>query len=95
MNTNVAESSVLPDVNDQKVEIINPDNNILKSPPRLLKDHPIDNIIGDINTKVATRRQLTQMGHVAFISDFEPKNFKEAAKDDFLDISNARRAKSI
>lgn len=47
--------SDLPITNEQLIKTINPDNNELKSPPKVLKDHPLDNIIGDINTKVSTR----------------------------------------
>lgn len=59
----------------------------LKSPPRILKNHPIDNIIGDVNTKVLTIRQLNEMSHIAFISNIEPKNYKEAAKDEYWIIT--------
>ena len=56
---------------------------MITSSPRILRDHPINNIIGDLNTTISTRKQLNQMSHVAFISNFEPKNYKEASKDDF------------
>ena len=60
----------------------NTQENVLVSPPRILKDHPKDNIIGDLNARV-TRNQLNQISHVAFVSNLEPKNYKEASNDDF------------
>ena len=49
---------------------------------RLLKDHPVENVLGDIQSVVKTRNQLNSMSHVAFISSIEPKNPKEASSDD-------------
>ena len=57
-------------------------NNELRSPPRVLRDHPSINVIGELNSSVRTRNQLNQMGHVAFLSHIEPKNIKEASTDE-------------
>ena len=65
----------------------NQEENILKSPPRILKDHPIQNVLGDVGTRVLTRRQLNEMSHIAFISNLEPKNYKEASKDEYWIIA--------
>ena len=46
---------------------------------KLLKDHPIENILGDMQSIVKTRNQ---MSNIAFISTIEPKNPKEASTDD-------------
>jgi hypothetical protein len=57
-----------------------------KSPLRIIKkNHPENQIIGDINKGVQTRRKLikdSEQSHVAFLSMTEPKNFEEASQDD-------------
>ena len=57
-----------------------------KSPLRIIrKNHPENQIIGDINEGVQTRRKLikdTEQSHVAFISMTEPTNFEEASQED-------------
>jgi hypothetical protein len=57
-----------------------------KSPLRFIrKNHPENQIIGDINKGVQTRRKLikdTKQSHVAFLSMTEPKIFEEASQDD-------------
>jgi len=54
-----------------------------KSPLRIIrKNHPENQIIGDINEGVQTRRKLikdTEQSHVAFLSMIEPTNFEEAS----------------
>ena len=60
-------------------------NNELNHPNKrikLLKYHPIENILGDMQSVVKTRNQLSQMSNVAFISTIEPKNPEEASTDD-------------
>jgi hypothetical protein len=56
-----------------------------KSPLRIIrKNHPENQIIGDING-VHTRRKLikdSEQSHVAFLSMTEPKNFEEASQED-------------
>jgi hypothetical protein len=57
-----------------------------KSPLRIIrKNHPENQIIGDINEGVQTRRKLikdTDQSHVAFLSMIEPTNFEEASKEE-------------
>jgi hypothetical protein len=57
-----------------------------KSPLRIIrKNHPENQIIGDINKGVQTRRKLIkdlEQSHVAFLSMTEPKIFEEASQDD-------------
>ena len=60
-------------------------NNEIKHPNKRtkpLKDHPIENILRDMQSVVTTRNQLSKMSNVAFISTIEPKNPKEASTDD-------------
>ncbi|GKC03203.1 retrovirus-related pol polyprotein from transposon TNT 1-94 [Tanacetum coccineum] len=61
----------------------------LNNPPlehaqKWTKDHPLENVIGDINRPVSTRRQLETDAMWCFFNDFlenvEPKNFKEAVQ---------------
>jgi hypothetical protein len=51
-----------------------------KSPLRIIrKNHPENQIIGDINEGVQTRRKLikdSEQSHVSFLSTTEPKNFE-------------------
>nr|GFA55944.1 putative ribonuclease H-like domain-containing protein [Tanacetum cinerariifolium] len=48
------------------------------------KDHPLENVIGDLNRPVSTRRQLETDVMWCFFNEFlenvEPKNFKEAVQ---------------
>jgi hypothetical protein len=57
-----------------------------KSPLRIIrKNHPENQIIGDINEGVQTRRKLikdSEQSHVAFLSMTEPKIFEEASQED-------------
>ena len=47
------------------------------------RDHPLDNIIGDISKGVTTRHSLKDLcNNMAFVSMIEPKNIKEAIVDD-------------
>ena len=47
------------------------------------RNHPLDNIIGDISKGVTTRHSLKDLcNNMAFVSLIEPKNFKEAIIDD-------------
>ena len=46
------------------------------------KDHPLDRILGDINSGVVTRSQLSNFClYSAFISQLEPKKYQEALRD--------------
>ena len=51
---------------------------------RIPKNHPISNVIGNVNEHVVTRRQsrLNEMGIVCYTSQLEPKNVKEASSDE-------------
>ncbi|GJY61214.1 retrovirus-related pol polyprotein from transposon TNT 1-94 [Tanacetum coccineum] len=48
------------------------------------KDHPLENVIGDLNRPISTRRQLKTDVMWCFFNEFlenvEPKNFKEAVQ---------------
>ena len=47
------------------------------------RNHPLDNIIGDISKGVTTRHSLKDLcNNMAFVSLIESKNFKEAIIDD-------------
>ncbi|KAJ1704150.1 hypothetical protein LUZ63_003929 [Rhynchospora breviuscula] len=54
-------------------------------PPEVLREvssHPLSNVIGDPRKGIRTRSGLNQMiGHCAFVSQLEPKFFKEANVD--------------
>nr|GEZ84924.1 hypothetical protein [Tanacetum cinerariifolium] len=61
----------------------------LNNPPlehvqKWTKDHPLENVIGDINQPVSTRRQLKTNAMWCFFNEFlenvKPKNFKEAVQ---------------
>ena len=48
-----------------------------------VKDHPIDQVIGNVGDRVRTRRELNEhMSNSAFVSLVEPKNIKEALEDE-------------
>ncbi|GJW46618.1 putative ribonuclease H-like domain-containing protein [Tanacetum coccineum] len=68
---------------------VNVDTTHLNNPPlehaqKWTKDHPLENVIGDINRSVSTRRQLETDAMWCFFNEFlenvEPKNFKEAVQ---------------
>ncbi|GJR18157.1 retrovirus-related pol polyprotein from transposon TNT 1-94 [Tanacetum coccineum] len=68
---------------------VNVDTTHLNNPPlehaqKWTKDHPLENVIGDINRPVSTRRQLETDAMWCFFNEFlenvEPKNFKEAVQ---------------
>ena len=47
-----------------------------------MKDHPLDQVIGDPTEGVRTRRALMETcEHEAYISQVEPKNFKKPELD--------------
>ena len=48
---------------------------------RYASSHPKEQIIGDTQQGVRTRSSLRHMNNVAFISQIEPKNIKEAESD--------------
>ena len=51
---------------------------------KIPKNHPISNVIGNVNKRVVTRRQsrLNEMGLVCYTSQLEPKNVEEALGDE-------------
>ena len=53
---------------------------------RIQRNHPEDQIIGDINAGIEKRRKrkesITNQEHVSLISLFEPKNVEEAINDE-------------
>ncbi|GJW20083.1 retrovirus-related pol polyprotein from transposon TNT 1-94 [Tanacetum coccineum] len=68
---------------------VNVDTTHLNNPPlehaqKWTKDHPLENVIGDINRPVSTRRQLETDAMWCFFNKFlenaKPKNFKEAVQ---------------
>lgn len=51
---------------------------------RTSKDHPIDNILGDITKGVTTRSKLSNLCyHFVFVSQVEPKNEKDVFIDEY------------
>jgi len=53
-----------------------------------LRDLPIENIIGDIEKGVSTRRSLSLFcEHMAFVSQVEPLTVDDALKDEFWIMS--------
>ena len=58
-------------------------NDVLPREWKTSRDHPLDNIIGDISKGVTTRHSLKDLcNNMAFVSMIEPKNIKEAIVDD-------------
>ena len=51
-------------------------------PINITRDHPLDNIIGDISRGVQTRSRLASFcEHFSFVSSIKPKKIDEALKD--------------
>jgi hypothetical protein len=51
---------------------------------RIVKNHPIDQILGDPSQGVNTRSSLRNVcNNMAFVSEIEPKNIEEAETDEF------------
>ena len=51
---------------------------------RYSRNHPLENIISDVNNRVQTRshfRNIIEQDHMAFISKLEPKILEEALND--------------
>ena len=58
-------------------------NNDLPREWKASRDHPLDNIIGDISKGVTTRHSLKDLcNNMAFVSIIEPKNLNEAIIDE-------------
>ena len=51
-------------------------------PTNIVRDHPLDSIIGDISRGVQIRSRLASFyEHFSFVSSIEPKKIDEALKD--------------
>ncbi|GKC54110.1 hypothetical protein Tco_1076855 [Tanacetum coccineum] len=48
---------------------------------RIHKDHPIDNVIGEVQSIVQTRRMLKPTSEQGFLSDIEPASIAKALSD--------------
>ena len=60
-----------------------PSNLNLPKEWKFVKDHPIDQIIGEPSNKVQKRSSLRNISNLVFLSQTEPKNINEALKDEF------------
>ncbi|GJS31663.1 retrovirus-related pol polyprotein from transposon TNT 1-94 [Tanacetum coccineum] len=62
--------------------IVHPDHQISKHNSKWTKDHPLENIIGELARPVSTRLQLHEQAllcyYDAFLTTFEPKTYKDA-----------------
>lgn len=55
----------------------------LPSVIQVVRNHPIDNVLGDLTKGVQTRSQVQNIvSHVAFLSQIEPKSAKDALLDE-------------
>nr|GEZ15076.1 hypothetical protein [Tanacetum cinerariifolium] len=63
-------------------QIVQPDHLILQHNSRWIKDHPLNNIIGQLSRPVSTRCQLYEQAffcyYDAFMTSVEPKTYKES-----------------
>ncbi|GKF66371.1 hypothetical protein Tco_0192888, partial [Tanacetum coccineum] len=62
--------------------IVHPDHQISKHNSKWTKDHPLENIIGELERRVSTRLQLHEQAlfcyHDAFLTTVEPETYKDA-----------------
>ncbi|GJR77657.1 retrovirus-related pol polyprotein from transposon TNT 1-94 [Tanacetum coccineum] len=62
--------------------IVHPDHQVSKHNSKWTKDHPLENIIGELDRPVSTRLQLHEQAlfcyYDAFLTSVEPKNYKDA-----------------
>ncbi|GJW69809.1 hypothetical protein Tco_0126726, partial [Tanacetum coccineum] len=62
--------------------IVHPDHQIYENNIKWTKDHPLENIIGELSRPVSTRLQLHEQAlfcyYDAFLTDVEPKMYKDA-----------------
>ncbi|GJT46103.1 retrovirus-related pol polyprotein from transposon TNT 1-94 [Tanacetum coccineum] len=62
--------------------IVPPDHQVSEHNSKWTKDHPLENIIGDLDRPVSTRLQLHEQAlfcyYDAFLTSVEPKNYKDA-----------------
>nr|GFC69813.1 hypothetical protein [Tanacetum cinerariifolium] len=61
--------------------IVHPDHRIPQHNRKWIKDHPLDNIIGQLSRPVSIRLQLHEQGlfyyYDAFLTSVEPKTYKD------------------
>ncbi|GJT16520.1 retrovirus-related pol polyprotein from transposon TNT 1-94 [Tanacetum coccineum] len=71
-----------PSSSDSIHTIMHPDHQISKHNSKWTKDHPLENIIGDLARPVSTRLQLHEQAlfcyYDAFLTAVEPKTYKDA-----------------
>ncbi|GKF86707.1 hypothetical protein Tco_0254534, partial [Tanacetum coccineum] len=62
--------------------IVHPNHQIFEHNSKWTKDHPLENIIGELDRPVSTRLQLHEQAlfcyYDAFLAAVEPKTYKEA-----------------
>ncbi|GJV53978.1 retrovirus-related pol polyprotein from transposon TNT 1-94 [Tanacetum coccineum] len=62
--------------------IVHPDHQVSKHNSKWTKDHPLENIIGELDRPVSTRLQLHEQAlfcyYDAFLTSVKPKNYKDA-----------------
>ncbi|GJX79826.1 retrovirus-related pol polyprotein from transposon TNT 1-94 [Tanacetum coccineum] len=62
--------------------IVHPDHQIFEHNSKWTKDHPLENIIGELDRPVSTRLQLHELAlfyyYDAFLTGVEPKTYKDA-----------------
>ncbi|GJW17413.1 retrovirus-related pol polyprotein from transposon TNT 1-94 [Tanacetum coccineum] len=62
--------------------IVPPDHQVSEHNSKWTKDHPLENIIGDLDRPVSTRLQIHEQAlfcyYDAFLTSVEPKNYKDA-----------------
>ncbi|GJT54652.1 putative ribonuclease H-like domain-containing protein [Tanacetum coccineum] len=75
-------SSDQPSSSDTIHTIVHPDHQISKHNSKWTKDHPLENIIGELARPVSTRLQLHEQAlfcyYDAFLTAVEPKTYKDA-----------------
>nr|GEW52890.1 reverse transcriptase domain-containing protein [Tanacetum cinerariifolium] len=84
--TTETQSAVIhQDIEEDNIDIetiMQPDHQIAQHISKWTKDHPLDNIIGQLSKPVSTRLQLHEQAlfcyYDAFLSSMEPKTYKDA-----------------
>ncbi|GJU21049.1 putative ribonuclease H-like domain-containing protein [Tanacetum coccineum] len=68
--------------------IVQPDHQISEHTIKWSKDHPLENIIGELERPVSTRLQLHEQAvfcyYDAFLTSIEPKTYKDALTQSYL-----------
>ncbi|GJV59485.1 integrase, catalytic region, zinc finger, CCHC-type containing protein [Tanacetum coccineum] len=71
-----------PSSSDVIHTIVPPDHQVSAHNSKWTKDHPLENIIGDLDRPVSTRLQIHEQAlfcyYDAFLTSVEPKNYKDA-----------------